>query len=157
MSDADQETQEDEDSESTDLPHSQQGDEALPTSGDDGSSTSLSVSSSTVISRVPKTLCKRKKMLTPADEMMQFAGEQLQSIRTSIRTDDEFDAYGNDNILQLPNAPALYLQTLNHDTPEVSNVTLPNVQTNKAEQPNAHQSESQQLNNASAFFSNFSA
>ncbi|CAH2001693.1 unnamed protein product, partial [Acanthoscelides obtectus] len=220
MSDADQETQQDEDSEPTDLPNSQQGDEALPTSGDDGSSTSLSVTPSTVISRAPKTLCKRKKMLTPADEVIQLVGEQLRGIRTSIRTDDEFDAYGkyvahklrslrgnqaifarklindvifegelealtkdfkvtnneyqqfnpqlyrqqpypppyisrmpdhqlysqqhnprcsSDNILQLPNAPALYPQTLNHESPEVSNVALPNVQTNKPEQPNAHQ------------------
>ena len=58
---------------------------ALPKPGDDGSSTSQSVTPSPTVLRP-----KRRKNLTPADEVIQLAGEQLRS----IRPDDEFDAYG---------------------------------------------------------------
>lgn len=74
-----------EDSEPTDLPHSQDGNVGLQTPGDYGSSTSRSVTPSPIPSRP-----KRKKVLTPADEVIQLAGEQLKS----LRPDDEFEAYG---------------------------------------------------------------
>lgn len=57
------------------------------TSGDDGTSRPTS-RSTTPASSVP--LLKRKKNLTPTDEVIQLAGQQLKA----IRPDDEFDAYG---------------------------------------------------------------
>lgn len=57
----------------------------MPTSGDDRSTTSRSVTPSPI---GPQP--KRKKKLTPTDEVMQLAGQQLKA----IRPDDEFEAYG---------------------------------------------------------------
>ncbi|KAL5237570.1 hypothetical protein ACI65C_004980 [Semiaphis heraclei] len=73
MDDEDEETQQYiEDSESTDLDHSYQREvttSVVPTSGDDRSTTSRSVTPSTI---GPQP--KRKKKLTPTDEVMQLAG-----------------------------------------------------------------------------------
>lgn len=80
-----------EDSESTDLEQFHQREvthppsSALSTPGDDGSTTSRSVTPSPIVLRP-----KRKKNLTPTDEVIQLAGQQLKA----IRPDDEFEAYG---------------------------------------------------------------
>ncbi|CAD7077235.1 unnamed protein product [Hermetia illucens] len=89
MSDVDAVTQQDEDSEPTDQDHFQRREintPAPPTSGDDGSSASTSVAASPMLSRP-----KRKKNMTPADEVIHLAGEQLKG----LRPDDEFEAFGN--------------------------------------------------------------
>lgn len=57
----------------------------MPTPGDDRFATSRSVTPSLI---APQT--KWKKKLTPTDEVMRLAGEQLKA----IRPDDEFEAYG---------------------------------------------------------------
>ncbi|CAD7078409.1 unnamed protein product [Hermetia illucens] len=88
MSDVDAVTQQDEDSEPTDQDHFQRREintPAPPTSGDDGSSASTSVAASPMLSRP-----KRKKNMTPADEVIHLAGEQLKA----LRPDDEFEAFG---------------------------------------------------------------
>lgn len=80
-----------EDSESTDLEQFHQREvthppsSALSTPGDDGSTTSRSVTPSPVVLRP-----KRKKNLTPTDEVIQLAGQQLKA----LRPEDEFEAYG---------------------------------------------------------------
>lgn len=58
----------------------------LPTSGDHGSTISVSVP--TASKNVPWS--KRKNNLTPTDEMLQLAVQQL----NAIRRDDDLDVYG---------------------------------------------------------------
>lgn len=82
---------------------------ALPTSGDDGSSTSQSVTPSPIILRP-----KRKKNLTPADEVIKLAGEQLRN----IRPDDEFEAYGKyvaHKLRSLKGSQAIFARKLIND------------------------------------------
>lgn len=77
-----------EDSEPTDPDHFQRREtnaSAPPTSGDDGSSASTSVAASPMLTRP-----KRRKNLTPTDEMIHLAGEQLKG----LRPEDEFEAFG---------------------------------------------------------------
>lgn len=57
----------------------------MPTSGDDRTASSRSVTPSSIAPQL-----KRKKKLTPTDEVLQLAGQQLKA----IRPDDEFEAYG---------------------------------------------------------------
>ncbi|KAL5246331.1 hypothetical protein ACI65C_013739 [Semiaphis heraclei] len=105
-------TENKEDSESTDLDHSYQREvttSVVPTSGDDRSTTSRSVTPSTI---GPQP--KRKKKLTPTDEVMQLAGQQLKA----IRPDDEFEAYGKyiaHKLRSLKGNQAVYARKLIND------------------------------------------
>jgi len=81
----------------------------VPTSGDDRSTTLRSVTPST-IGPYPK----RKKKLTPTDEVMQLAGQQLKA----ISPDDEFEAYGKyiaHKLRSLKGNQAVYARKLIND------------------------------------------
>lgn len=81
----------------------------MPTSGDDRSTTSRSVTPSPIGQQ-----SKRKKKLTPTDEVMQLAGQQLKA----IRPDDEFEAYGKyiaHKLRSLKGNQAVYARKLIND------------------------------------------